>query len=184
MNRALAASIRDYRGGARRMLSSATAGIGSDSEPPAAAPVYFKVDTATAGTLHGKMRLHGPQTRARKDRHGTRIRTAPACIRTSAFSEESLVVNADGSLSNVFVYIKSGLEGKKFEPPSEPVTIDQKGCWFHPRVLGIETGQPLQVTNSDPVTHNIHPLAEINREWNHSQGGGIHRWPGDLSGPR
>ena len=26
--------------------------------------------------------------------------------------------------------------------------------------------------NSDPVTHNIHPLAQINREWNHSQGAG------------
>jgi hypothetical protein len=38
--------------------------------------------------------------------------------------------------------------------------------------LGIQTGQKLQVTNSDPVTHNIHPLAVINREWNHSQAQG------------
>jgi hypothetical protein len=30
----------------------------------------------------------------------------------------------------------------------------------------------LEVINSDPVTHNIHPLAEVNREWNHSQGQG------------
>jgi hypothetical protein len=72
----------------------------------------------------------------------------------------------------VFIYIKTGLEGKKFEVPATPVTIDQHGCWFGPRVLGIQTGQTLQVTNSDPVTHNIHPLAEINREWNHSQGQG------------
>ncbi len=50
--------------------------------------------------------------------------------------------------------------------------IDQSGCWFHPRVLGIMVGQKLEVTNSDPVTHNIHPMAEINREWNHSQGAG------------
>jgi hypothetical protein len=33
-------------------------------------------------------------------------------------------------------------------------------------------GQRLSVINSDPVTHNIHPMAEINREWNHSQGAG------------
>jgi hypothetical protein len=52
------------------------------------------------------------------------------------------------------------------------VVIDQRGCWFHPRVLGIQTGQILSVVNSDPVTHNIHPMAEINREWNHSQGEG------------
>jgi hypothetical protein len=38
--------------------------------------------------------------------------------------------------------------------------------------VGIQTGQVLQVVNSDPVTHNIHPLATINREWNHSQGPG------------
>jgi hypothetical protein len=39
-------------------------------------------------------------------------------------------------------------------------------------VLGIQVGQPLSVVNSDPVTHNIHPMAQINREWNHSQGAG------------
>jgi hypothetical protein len=81
-------------------------------------------------------------------------------------------VNSNGTLSNVFVYIKSGLEDKTFEPPSTPMTIDQKGCWFHPRVMGLQVGQPYNVINSDPVTHNIHPLAQVNREWNHSQGPG------------
>jgi hypothetical protein len=28
------------------------------------------------------------------------------------------------------------------------------------------------VTNSDPVTHNIHPRAHVNREWNQSQAEG------------
>jgi plastocyanin len=75
-------------------------------------------------------------------------------------------------VANAFVYIKSGLEGKVFPVPATPVTIDQRGCWFEPRVLGIQTGQVLKVINSDPVTHNIHPMAEINRAWNHSQGPG------------
>ncbi len=65
-----------------------------------------------------------------------------------------------------------GWKVKGFEPLSAPAVMDQNGCWFHPRVLGIQTGQLLRVTNSDPVTHNIHPLAHINREWNHSQGQG------------
>ncbi len=98
----------------------------------------------------------------------------PACAEAhhGAVYDESVVVNPNGTLANAFIYIKSGLEGKRFEVPAAPVTIDQRGCWFHPRVLGIQTGQTLQVTNSDPVTHNIHPLAQINREWNHSQGQG------------
>jgi plastocyanin len=82
------------------------------------------------------------------------------------------VIGPGGGLANVFIYVKSGLEGKSFATPTAPVTIDQQGCWFSPRVLGIQVGQVLRVVNSDPVTHNIHPLAQINREWNHSQGQG------------
>jgi plastocyanin len=98
----------------------------------------------------------------------------PACVeahRGKAY-DESEVVNSNGTLANVFVYVKTGLEGKQFPAPATPATIDQKGCWFAPRVLGIQVGQTLSVVNSDPVTHNIHPMAEINREWNHSQGAG------------
>jgi hypothetical protein len=36
-------------------------------------------------------------------------------------------------------------------------------------VIGVQVGQELDIVNSDPVTHNIHPLARINHEWNHSQ---------------
>lgn len=70
------------------------------------------------------------------------------------------------------MYIKAGLEGKQFAVPATPIIFDERGCWFTPRVLGIQTGQVLRITNSDPVTHNVHPLAQTNREWNHSQGAG------------
>ena len=134
------------------------------------APVYYKVDLNTSGTLFGRIRYSGRKP-ARKlvDMSGD-----PACVAAhdGKAYQNSVVVSTSGSMANVFVYIKSGLEGKNFEVPAAPVTIDQKGCWFHPRVLGIQTGQRLEVINSDPVTHNIHPLAQINREWNHSQGQG------------
>ena len=98
----------------------------------------------------------------------------PACVtahKGKAY-DQSLIVSRSGALGNAFVYVKSGLEGKTFAAPATPVTIDQSGCWFRPRVMGIQVGQALQVINSDPVTHNIHPMAEVNREWNHSQGAG------------
>jgi plastocyanin len=135
-----------------------------------AAPSYFKVDSATAGTLAGTVKFSGRKP-ARKL---IDMSEDPACVEAHHGKpyDESLVVNANGELANVFVYLKSGLEGKTFAVPATPVVIDQKGCWFHPRVMGIQTGQTLEVTNSDPVTHNIHPLAQINREWNHSQGQG------------
>jgi plastocyanin len=163
------------RGNWCAVLACILAGCSGTKQPRAeskkeAAPSYFKVDAATAGVLKGVVRFTGTKP-ARKavDMSGD-----PACVEAHKGKayEESVVVNPGGTLSNVFVYVKSGLEGKTFEVPATPVTIDQHGCWFHPRVIGIQTGQTLQVTNSDPVTHNIHPLAEINREWNHSQGQG------------
>jgi plastocyanin len=134
-------------------------------------PVYTKVDPSTAGVLTGKITFKGkPPARKTID-----LDQDPSCVKAHGkrlVSDESAVVNRDGTLANVFVYIKSGLEGKQFEAASEPVTIDQKGCWFSPRVVGIQTGQTLNVTNSDPLTHNIHPMAQVNREWNQSQSEG------------
>ena len=128
---------------------------------------YFHVDAATAGAVHGRVSFAGKRpTRKKID-----VSEDPMCAKMHAAGlyDESVVLNPNGTLANVFVYVKQGLDGKTFEPSKEPVLIDQKGCRFGPRVLGIQTGQPLNVVNSDPVTHNIHPLAQVNRAWNQSQ---------------
>jgi plastocyanin len=155
-------------------LLAGCSGTATKEQPKAAktvaAPSYFKVDPNTAAILSGRIRYVGKKPR----RKAVDMSGDPACVEAhhGKAYDESLVVGSNGVLANAFVYIKSGLEGKSFEVPTTPVTIDQRGCWFHPRVLGIQTGQRLEVINSDPVTHNIHPLAQINREWNHSQGQG------------
>ncbi len=137
------------------------------SEP---APVYFQVDPATAGKISGTLHFKGKKPAPRV----IDMSEEPACVEAhhGKAYDESLVVSKSGGLGNAFVYIKGGLEGKLFAVPPTPVVIDQRGCWFRPRVLGIQTGQILKVINSDPVTHNIHPMAEVNRAWNHSQGAG------------
>jgi plastocyanin len=142
----------------------------SSSPAPQPAPSYFKVDRATAGSVSGAIHFTGKKP-ARKV---IDMSSDPACVEAHQGKayDESLAVSSNGSLGNAFVYIEKGLEGKNFEVPSAPAIIDQRGCWFRPRVLGIQTGQTLKVVNSDPVTHNIHPMAEANREWNHSQGPG------------
>jgi plastocyanin len=97
----------------------------------------------------------------------------PACAEAhhGKAYDESIVVNPNGTRQRVRLYQERARRERVRSAHCAGV-IDQRGCWFHPRVLGIQTGQTLQVTNSDPVTHNIHPLAQINREWNHSQGQG------------
>lgn len=149
----------------------------SRSTPPAspkstsaAATIYFKVDPTTAGSLSGSVRYSGPRSRPKS----VDMSNEPACVDANhgKVYEDSLVVGPHDGLANAFVYIEKGLEGKTFAPAQTPAIIDQKGCWFRPHVLGVQTGQTLQIINSDPVTHNIHPMPQANREWNHSQGAG------------
>jgi plastocyanin len=81
-----------------------------------------------------------------------------------------VVVNANGMLANVFVYVKQGLPADaKYPVPTSSVVIDQRGCAYAPRVFGIMVGQTLEIRNSDPLLHNIKTLGKNNRPFNISQ---------------
>ncbi len=82
---------------------------------------------------------------------------------------EWLVVNPDGTLQNVMVFVKSGVEGMTFQTPSEPVIIDQKDCRYIPHVFTMMVNQPLKIKNSDATLHNIHAWAEKNTPFNIGQ---------------
>ena len=85
----------------------------------------------------------------------------------------------DGKLAYSFVYIKEGTlaDGKKiadytFATPTAAVTLDQNGCHYKPHVLGVMVKQNINITNSDPTTHNIHFTPKNNPDWNQSQPNG------------
>ena len=80
------------------------------------------------------------------------------------------VLVTDGKLANVFIYVKGGLpEGASFAVPSTPTVIDQDGCLYLPRILGVMVGQDLEIRNSDPLMHNIKAVPTENRGFNISQ---------------
>jgi plastocyanin len=81
---------------------------------------------------------------------------------------EDVVVNPNGTLKWVFVYVKEGVKGK-YNPPSEPVVLDQQGCLYQPHVFGIMVGQKLEVRNSDPLLHNVHATPKKNKPFNIGQ---------------
>lgn len=70
------------------------------------------------------------------------------------------------TLANVLVYVSHGLEGKKFEPPKEPVVIDQIRCIYTPHVSAVMTGQPVHIHNSDATLHNVMTQPKKNRGFN------------------
>ncbi len=81
---------------------------------------------------------------------------------------QDVEVNANGTLKDVFVYVKEGVTGN-YPAPTTPVVLDQQGCQYHPHVFGIQAGQPLKIVNNDGTLHNIHALPKTNAEFNIGQ---------------
>ena len=130
--------------------------------PAASAPAATPIDPATVATVNGTVKFDGPAPKQAK----IDMSQDPGCKGTN---EAENVVVAGGDLANVFVYVKDGLGNRTFDVPKDPVVLDQKGCQYHPHVIGVMTGQTVQIKNDDPTTHNIHPTPKDNREWNESQ---------------
>ena len=92
----------------------------------------------------------------------------PTCLlqHQDGIASEEIVANPNGTLKNVLVFVKGGLEGQTFEAPKEPVVFDQSGCHYTPHVFGIQVNQPLQILNSDDTLHNVHALPQKSKEFN------------------
>src|SRR6266446_3281886 len=118
------------------------------------------------GTVTGKVTYTGTPTKPKP----IDMAKEPSCAKqyTAPPMTENVVTGSGNTLEYVVVYISAGAPDES-SAPSTAVTFDQKGCHYTPHVLAFQVNQELKVTNSDQTSHNIHPLAKINREWNKSQ---------------
>ena len=128
-----------------------------------AASVY----AADTGAVSGKVTLNG----AAPAEKPIDVAADKYCksMHSEALTTRHYVVDANKGLANVFVYVKDGLAGKKFTPPTTPVELDQHGCLYNPYVLGVQVGQPLLVKNTDDTLHNVHAMGTKNPEFNLGQ---------------
>lgn len=117
-----------------------------------------------AATLTGKALFEGQAPAA----EAVKTDADPNCkmMHPAGLTADEIIVNSNGTLKNVFVYVKEGLSGKSFPAPKTPVAFDQKGCQYSPKVFGIQVGQPLEIINSDNTLHNVHSLAQANAAFN------------------
>jgi plastocyanin len=109
---------------------------------------------AAGGGIDGTVRFTGTPPPSALIRMGA----DPNCLQANAgkrVTQEAVVVNANGTLKNVFVHLTGSVPGAS-SPPAQPIVIEQLGCVYHPRVAAARVGQALQVVNSDNTLHNIH----------------------------
>ena len=126
----------------------------------------LKPDVANGAKIAGKVTFTGPKPELRP----IDMSANPACEKAhpSPVPSEEVVVN-NGSLANVFVWVKDGVPEGKWAAPATPAVVDQQGCIYKPHVSGVVIGQTVEFRNSDDTNHNIHPLPRQNEEWNESQ---------------
>ncbi|HEX9941080.1 MAG TPA: carboxypeptidase regulatory-like domain-containing protein [Thermoanaerobaculia bacterium] len=142
----------------------------ASSEAPASdASATAAVDTANAGGVSGAVSYAGADTDT-----PIAMNADPVCagLHSTPVDTNEIAVNG-GKLANVFVYVKSGLEGKNFPAPTEKKELDQVGCQYTPRVQGLQVGQPISIKNTDATLHNVHALPTQNQEFNQAQPQGL-----------
>lgn len=123
--------------------------------------------TTTGATVKGIVKFEGTVPKPKP----ISMSADPSCAKqhpSPVFAQE-VMADAKGDLQNVVVFVSEGLGDRTFDPPTQPVTVEQKGCMYSPHVLAMRANQPLHVVNDDPTSHNIHPTPANNREWNKAE---------------
>lgn len=146
------------------LLSSACGG--GDSAKPARQPT--PLDLSTTGIISGIVQFDG----AAPEQTVAQLSGWSECAAQHPEGNPKAgdVLISDGKLQNAMVYIKDGLGDRVFAVPTTPAILDQKGCIFIPRILGVQTDQDVKMLNSDPLAHNVHGLPQHSPSWNFSLG--------------
>ena len=125
------------------------------------------IDPATAAIVSGRVDLIGAAPKPRK----LDLSANPTCERQHArpVYSEDVVVGKSGGLRNTLVRVVSGLPVAHWAVPEVNVALNQDGCIYQPHVLAFMTGQTLEVSNSDPLNHNVHAESKVNASFNVAQ---------------
>jgi hypothetical protein len=120
----------------------------------------------TSGTISGKVTLTGTPPKSQ----AIDMSKEPECVKLNPKQRmtEDTVIGPGNALKNVVVFISAGAPARS-SAQATPVTLNQQNCHYTTRVLAFQVEQEVKVTNSDPLTHNIHPMPVTNREWNKVQ---------------
>jgi hypothetical protein len=128
---------------------------------------HVQVDPGTAGQVVGTVSFEG----AAPAPQPIDMRGEASCAEKHDGQpmDRPVAVGDDGGLKNVYVYVREGLPGGTWPAADQEVELDQDGCIYIPRVLGLQTGQTLVIRNSDGLLHNVNARPVNQRGFNISQ---------------
>jgi len=118
---------------------------------------------AMAGSVTGTVKFDGQAPKFKE----IDMNADPVCLTNNKgpVYPQTLVLGEGNTMGNVFVYVKNAPAGD-YKAPADPLVIDQKGCNYHPHIIGVMVGQPVKILNPDGTLHNVHALSKVNPEFN------------------
>ncbi len=112
-------------------------------------------------TLSGEIKFEGEKYQGKK------LKLPKGCNNPSTDLYSDEVIVSQGKLKNVLVKITAGHENLDFgKTPDYAVELDQVGCIYTPRIIGVRIGQPVEFINSDTIFHNVKSVTKNNRSFN------------------
>jgi len=66
-----------------------------------------------------------------------------------------LALGKENGVQHAFVYL-DGVPSTDKPRPRESLLVDQKNCQYAPHSLVVPAGSKIDITNSDPILHNVH----------------------------
>ena len=131
-----------------------------DKPPPPVRQTGVAGSTGNA-TLHGTIRYRGTPPAPPRVTRGSVAGCGNAAPRAA-----SILLSKDGGVAEAFVWVKHGIPDGDYPIPAEPVVVDQRGCEFVPRVVGVRAGQPIAFRNGDETLHNVHAVGSGSNRFN------------------
>ena len=149
-------------------LALPTAWLTGVGGSPADAPAQRTDLVQATGSISGAVRFFGSQP----DPAILQMAADPFCLiahQGETVTAENVVVNDNGTLRGVFVYVRDLGATDAAVPTAQPVELNQVACVYEPRVLGMQTGATIKITNSDTTLHNVNVQAANNPPFNVAQ---------------
>lgn len=114
------------------------------------------LQAAVAGEITGTITLDGtappPQDNPYIKENADCSKLHPEPAKISFYT-----VGPKNELKDVVVTVK-GVAVKSTGAAAKPYILDQKACEYLPYIGAVQTGQKIEVKNSDPIMHNVHTM--------------------------
>ena len=132
-----------------------------------ASPVPSIAAADEGGTITGTVKFSGTPPPQAPINFGAEKQCALA-HGTMMPNVEDVVINSNGTVRDVLVYVTGEVPGQ-YAAPTEPLVFEQRGCLFVPHVGAVMVGQPVEVRNDDPILHNVRAQSKLGQSFNIAQ---------------